>query len=179
MKHPAILTTCQGGGKRPPGEIDRAFATMAQLRIGALFIGSDAFFVARREQIAKLALRHAIATISGSRRGAEAGELVSYGGSGDGTTRQAGIYVGRILKGEKPADLPVMQPTKFELVINLKTAKALGGAAVGAMVRGIPIVDGQYAGGPLRVAGAFAGIYRHRSRARLCAARGCLACAEV
>jgi putative tryptophan/tyrosine transport system substrate-binding protein len=107
-------------------EIDRAFATMAQLRIGALFIGSDAFFVARREQIAKLALRHAIATISGSRRGAEAGELVSYGGSGDGTTRQAGVYVGRILKGEKPADLPVQAPTKFEFVINLKSAKALG-----------------------------------------------------
>jgi putative ABC transport system substrate-binding protein len=106
-------------------EIDRAFATMAQLRIGALFIGSDAFFVARREQIAKLALRHAIATISGSRRGAEAGELVSYGASGD-ATRQAGVYVGRILKGENPADLPVMQASKLELVINLKAAKALG-----------------------------------------------------
>ena len=98
---------------------------MAQLRIGALFIGSDAFFVARREQIAKLALRHAIATISGSRRGAEAGELVSYGASGD-ATRQAGVYVGRILKGENPADLPVMQASKLELVINLKAAKALG-----------------------------------------------------
>jgi putative ABC transport system substrate-binding protein len=107
-------------------EIDRAFATMAQQRIGALFIGSDAFFDASRERIAKLALRRAIATFSSSRRGAEAGELMSYGSSSGDAQRQAGVYIGRILKGEKPADLPIVQPTKFELVINLKTAKALG-----------------------------------------------------
>jgi putative ABC transport system substrate-binding protein len=106
-------------------EIGLAFATLAQQGVRALVVGQDAFFLARREQVAALALNHRMATVSFSRRQAEAGELISYG-SVDDNGRQAGIYVGRILKGEKAGDLPVVQPTKFELVVNLKTAKALG-----------------------------------------------------
>jgi putative ABC transport system substrate-binding protein len=107
-------------------EIDRAFATAVQLQAGAVFLGSDAFFSSRREQIAALALRNALPTMSAHRDGVAAGELMGYDASSADVYRQAGIYVGRILKGEKPADLPVMLPTKFDLVINLKTAKALG-----------------------------------------------------
>jgi putative ABC transport system substrate-binding protein len=106
-------------------EIDQAFATFTGAELHALVIGQDAFFVARREQIAALALRRRVAAVSASRQQTEAGALLGYG-SVDATARQAGVYVGRILKGANPADLPVVQPTRFELAINLKTAKALG-----------------------------------------------------
>jgi len=107
-------------------EIESAFATVVQQRADALFLGVEAYLSSRREQIAALALRHALPTISSSREAVLAGQLMSYSGSQTDMYRQAGVYVGRILKGEKSADLPVIQPTKFELVINLKTAKTLG-----------------------------------------------------
>jgi putative ABC transport system substrate-binding protein len=106
-------------------EIDSAFAAAARQRITALQVGSDAYLSNRRTQIAALALRHAIATMASSRDSVTSGQLMSYGASPVFGARQAGAYVGRILKGEKPADLPVLQPTRFELVINLTTAKAL------------------------------------------------------
>jgi putative ABC transport system substrate-binding protein len=107
-------------------EIESAIAAAVQQRASALVVGSDAIFVSSRSEIAALALRYLIPTISSERQGAAARDLMSYGTNFIDTYRQAGIYAGRILKGEKPADLPVMQPTKFELIVNLKTAKALG-----------------------------------------------------
>jgi putative ABC transport system substrate-binding protein len=107
-------------------EIDAGFATLASDRPDALFIGSGPFFANRSVQLAHLATRHAIPAVGASRRYAEVGGLMSYGASLADAHRQAGIYVGRILKGTKPADLPVVQSTKFELVINASTARILG-----------------------------------------------------
>ena len=107
-------------------EIDAAFVSLVQARPGALLVGADVFFNNRIEQIVALAARHAIPTMYSYREFVVAGGLISYGTSLIEEYRQVGLYAGRILKGEKPADLPVMQATKIELIINLKTAKALG-----------------------------------------------------
>ena len=107
-------------------DIDAAFATLTELRAGGLVIGTDAFFTDRNEKLAALALRYRIPTISQAREFVAAGGLMSYGGSFADSYRLAGVYTGRILKGEKPADLPVQQATKLELFINIRTAKALG-----------------------------------------------------
>jgi putative ABC transport system substrate-binding protein len=107
-------------------DLGSAFTALIERHVAALVVVPDALFVGQRQQLATLASRHAIPTIYSNRVYADAGGLMSYGASQLDAYRQAGIYVGRILNGEKPADLPVIQPTKFELVINLKTAKALG-----------------------------------------------------
>jgi putative tryptophan/tyrosine transport system substrate-binding protein len=108
------------------GEIDAVFTTLVQLHVGALVVASDSFFSERREQIVALALRHAVTPIYDWREFAVSGGLISYGISFTDSYRQLGTYAGRILNGAKPADLPVQRPTKFELVINLNTARTLG-----------------------------------------------------
>jgi putative ABC transport system substrate-binding protein len=107
-------------------EIDGAFATLSKQGADALLVMAAPFFFSRREQLAALATRYSIPTIYGMREYAAAGGLMTYGASFRDMYLQFGIYTGRIINGAKPADLPVMQPTKFDLVINLKTAKALG-----------------------------------------------------
>ena len=107
-------------------EIDAAFASLGQLQAGGLVVAADPFFAFRREQLLALASRYAVPAIYEAREFAAVGGLISYGADYAARARQAGVYAGRILKGAKPADLPVQQPTTFLLVVNLNTAKALG-----------------------------------------------------
>ena len=107
-------------------EIDDAFASLAKLRAGGLVIGSDTFFTSRSERLPSLALRYALPAVYEWREFAVAGGLISYGTDSRDAYRLAGIYTARVLKGEKPSDLPMQQATKVELYINLKTAKTLG-----------------------------------------------------
>ena len=107
-------------------DLDEAFASLRKLDAGGLVVPAEPFFDSRRERIVSLAVQHAVPMISSLREYVVAGGLMSYGGSLTASSRQAGIYTGRILKGEKPATLPVVQATRVELIINLKTAKALG-----------------------------------------------------
>jgi putative tryptophan/tyrosine transport system substrate-binding protein len=121
LKHRLEVLTAQ-----TESDIEVAFASMAQHRVGALIIMLDPFLLSRREQVVELAARHTMPTIYPDRTFADLGGLISYGASPLDLNQQAGIYAGKILRGAKPADLPIQQSTKFELVINLKTAKALG-----------------------------------------------------
>ena len=111
---------------RTQRELEAAFVALAELRTGGLLVGADPFFEIQREQLIALAARHRIPAFYFVREFVAAGGLASYGTSFNEAIREAGVYTGRILRGAKPADLPIIQPTKFELVINLKTAKALG-----------------------------------------------------
>jgi putative tryptophan/tyrosine transport system substrate-binding protein len=107
-------------------DLDTAFGALIQQQANALLVGNDVFFTNQREQIVALAARHAVPTIYAFRQFADSGGLMSYSTNLIEVYRQLGVYVGRVLKGEKPADMPIVQPTKFEMVINLGTAKALG-----------------------------------------------------
>ena len=117
-------------------EIDAAFASLVQLHAGAILVGSDPFFAGQREQLVAPAARHAVPAIYEWREFVTAGSLISYGPNLRSVARQLGTYARRILKGEKPADLPVQRPTRFELVINLKTAKVLGLAVPPTLLAG-------------------------------------------
>jgi len=113
-------------GASTAAQIDEAFAIIVEQRFGSLYVSSDPLFLVERDKLVALAARHALPAMYADREIADAGGLINYGASRTDAYRQAGIYAGRVLKGEKPADLPVVLPTKFDLVINLKTAKALG-----------------------------------------------------
>ena len=133
IEHPDVHTAVHAFGQQfvladanSVGEIEAAFAKFVERGAGALFVGTGAFTNSHREAIVALAARHAIPAMYSLREFASIGGLISYGTSITDAYRQAGIYAGRILQGEKPANLPVMQSTKFELVLNLKTAKTLG-----------------------------------------------------
>jgi putative tryptophan/tyrosine transport system substrate-binding protein len=121
LKHHLELLTAS-----TESDLEAAFSTMVQHRVGSLIVMPDPFFISRREQLVALAARHAMPAIYPTRSFADLGGLMSYGGSVLDLNQQAGIYVGKILNGAKPADLPIQQSTKVELVINLKTANALG-----------------------------------------------------
>jgi ABC-type uncharacterized transport system substrate-binding protein len=121
-----IGQTIEVATARTETEIEAAFATFAREKASALLVTDDPFYTVRREQIVALAARHRIPAIYYVRGFAEAGGLISYGSSTNDNFHQAGVYVGRILNGTKPSELPVLQPTKFEMVLNLKTAKSLG-----------------------------------------------------
>ncbi len=108
------------------GDIETVFARLVAMQVGALLVAPDPMFVTEADRLVTLAARHAIPTLYWRREFAEAGGLMSYGSNLADTLRVAGAYAGRILKGEKPGDLPVQQPTKFELVVNVKAAKAIG-----------------------------------------------------
>ena len=118
-----LNTVCDPAGD--VRELNAEFASLKEQRVDALLVANDPFFLSRIEMLVALAARHTVPASYPDRAYAPAGGLISYGASLTDLFRQAGVYVGRVLKGEKPADLPVVQPTKFELVINLKTAKSL------------------------------------------------------
>ena len=117
-------------------EVDAAFARLAELKVGAIVVAAEPYFDSRREAIVGLAARYAVPASYGWRENVVMGGLLSYGTSITDSYRNSGVYCGRILKGEKPADLPVMQPTKFEMTINLKTAKTLGLTVPAALLTG-------------------------------------------
>lgn len=128
-----LLTAAAAAGRQlivtqaaTEAEIDAAFASLAEQRVAAIAVGADPYFTGQRERIVALAMQHALPGVYQWRQFAEAGGLMSYGPDFSAAYRQAGVYVAQILKGDKPGDLPVLQPTKFELVINMKTARKLG-----------------------------------------------------
>ena len=123
---PALRLQVQALEARSIGEIEAVFGTLVRERAEALFVGADAFLISRRVQIAILAARHGIPTASIASEAVEVGQLMSYGTDAVDMYRQVGAYAGRILKGAKPADMPVEESTKFEFVINVSTAKTLG-----------------------------------------------------